>query len=217
MKKTKIVHTVRTRWTAAEVRKVRKLYPHVKTQGIALQLGRTLGQVYQKAAALGLKKTVEYLSSPDACRLRRGDNVGAEYRFKLGQVVWNKGTNFTAGGRSPETRFKPGNVPANRLPVGHIRLNSEGYLDIKTAPGRHKFVPLHRWNWKQAYGEYPAKGMMLIFKDGDKQNCDISNLECISRADLMKRNSVHNLPKKLAEIVQLRGALNRKINKRTKT
>lgn len=32
----------------------------------------------------------------------------------------------------------------------------------------------------------------------------------------MRRNTVHNLPPELAKVVQLRGAINRQINKRAK-
>lgn len=203
-------------WTAAHLEQLCTRYPHEKTDAIAADLGRALNRVYQKAAALGLKKSAEYLASPDACRLRRGGNVGLVFRFQPGQAVWNKGKHYTTGGRSAEWRFKPGQIPANLLPVGHIRVNSEGYQDIKTAPGPRNWVPLHRWNWKLAHGEYPARGMALVFKDENRMNCDIGNLELISRSDLMKRNSLHNLPKELAELVQLRGAVNRQINKRLK-
>jgi hypothetical protein len=34
----------------------------------------------------------------------------------------------------------------------------------------------------------------------------------MSRAESMRRNSYHNYPKELAQLIQLRGALNRKIN-----
>lgn len=205
-----------TLWATLELTAVRTRYPHEKTDAIAADIGRTVGQIYQKAAALGLKKSPEYLASAAACRLRRGDNIGASYRFKPGLTVWNKGMKGLQHEGSKPTQFKPGSTPPNRLPVGHIRTNGEGYLDIKTAPGPHKFVPLHRWNWKQEHGAYPAKGMALIFKDGNPLNCAVSNLELISRSDLMKRNSIHNLPKELAELVQLRGALNRQINRRMK-
>lgn len=201
-------------WTDSEIATVKARYPNEKTADIAADMGRTVSQVYNTAHSLKLTKSPEYLASPAACRLRRGDNVGAAHRFKPGQKVWNKGMKGWQAEGAQKTQFKPGSAPPNRLPVGHIRTNSEGYLDIKTAPGPHKFVPLHRWNWKQAHGEYPPKGMTLIFKDGNKLNCDISNLECITRAELMSRNTVHNLPKELAEIIQLRGALNRQINKR---
>lgn len=54
----------------------------------------------------------------------------------------------------------------------------------------------------------------MAFKDGNKQNCDISNLELVSRIEMMKRNTIHNLPSDLKELVQLKGRLNKQINKR---
>ena len=38
-------------------------------------------------------------------------------------------------------------------------------------------------------------------------------VECISLAENMRRNSYHNYPKPIAELIQLRGALMRKINR----
>jgi hypothetical protein len=211
MTKSRNLITPKHRWTDAQIAQLRELYPHHKTAQVAVMMGLREGPIYQRAAGLGLKKSPEYLASPDACRLRRGDNVGAAYRFKPGLTVWNKGMkDLHIGGE--ETLFKPGSTPPNRLPVGHIRTNSEGYQDIKSAPGLRKWVPLHHWNWKQAHGSYPAKGMALVFKDENRQNCAIENLELLTRAELMRRNTVHNLPPELAKAVQLIGALNRKIN-----
>ncbi|WP_243470316.1 hypothetical protein [Vreelandella lionensis] len=55
----------------------------------------------------------------------------------------------------------------------------------------------------------------MIFRDSNSRNFAPANLELISRADLMRRNSYLNLPEPLPQIVQLRGALNRKINRRS--
>ena len=218
MTKSRNINAPRQLWTADQVAQLRTLYPHYLTDNIATMIGRSTRSIYQMAASMGLKKSDAYMASPAACRLRRGDNVGAAHRFQPGQVVWNKGKAFPASGRSGETQFKTGSAPANRLPVGHIRINSDGYKDIKTAPGMRKWVPLHRWNWKQAHGEYPARDMALAFRDGNRMNCELTNLELISRGDLMKRNTVHNLPKELVVLIQLTGALNRKINgKRSST
>lgn len=201
-----------TQWTADQLATVRARYANEPTERVASDLGRTVGQVYQKAAALGIKKSPEYVATTAACRLT-GES-GKPSRFQPGFTPWNKGIKFESGGRSHEARFKPGTVPPNRLPVGHIRINPDGYQEIKSAPGMRQWVSLHRWNWKQAHGGYPPKGMALIFRDGDQMNCDIENLECITRAELMGRNAVHNLPKELALVCQLKGALNRQINKR---
>lgn len=202
----------RTPWTPEQLAILIARYPHEKTEVVAVGIGRPIHSVYNKAFTLGLVKSAEYLASPAACRLRRGDNVGAAYRFHAEQTPWNKGASFNAGGRSVETRFKPGAVPPNRQPVGTTRITKDGYLEIKTEPGMHKWILLHRWNWKLATGEYPPKGMALVFKDGNKKNCAIDNLELITRADLMRRNNVHNYPPEIAKAIQLVGALNRKIN-----
>lgn len=42
----------------------------------------------------------------------------------------------------------------------------------------------------------------------------LDNIECITRRELMARNTVHNLPAALKEVVQLSGVLKRQINKR---
>lgn len=206
--------------------RVRELYPHTSTKVIALQLGRSVSSVYQIAAKLGLHKTAEYLASPDACRLRRGDNVGASSRFHPGQVPPNKGLRRPgwAPGRMSETQFKPGvrqGIAAkNWCAIGTIRKDSEGFLRIKVREGMKgeaygfgntKIWPLlNRHVWEQHNGPIPPSHA-VVFKDGDRANCDIDNLECISRRDLMRRNTVHNLPKPLVEVIQLRGALNRRI------
>lgn len=92
-------------WPPEDIALLAREYPDTQTVKIAAALGRTLGQVYRKARALGLKKSEQYLASPAACRLRRGDNIGAAYRFKKGGLTWNKGLQgWTAGGRSVETR-----------------------------------------------------------------------------------------------------------------
>lgn len=70
---------------------LRERYPNTKTATIAAQLGWTVSRTYQRAKKLGLAKTQEYLESPDACRLRRGDNVGKRFRFTPGHVPANKG------------------------------------------------------------------------------------------------------------------------------
>jgi hypothetical protein len=214
MTKSRGILPARRFWSSDELDQLHSRYRHEPSDVIATDMGRTVEQVYNKAWSLGLKKSDEYMASDAACRLHRGDNVGMQSRFKPGKPAWNRGTRFNAGGRSAETHFQPGQAPSNILPVGFIRTNGDGYLDIKTAPGARKWVPLHRWNWMQAHGDYPAAGMALIFKDGNRLNCDITNLELVTRAELMKKNTVHNLPKELVEVIQLRGAIHRQINQR---
>ncbi len=203
---------MRRYWTDSEIEAVKCLYPDTRTADIAAKIGRSEGQIYQKAADLGLKKSPSYLAGPVACRLRRGDNVGKAFRFKPGHQTWNKGHRFDPGGRSAETRFKKGTVPPNYRPVGSTRISVDGYTEIKVAEGIHQWRLLHREVWKEVHGEYPPKNMALVFRDGNKQNCSIENLELLTRQQLMARNTVHNLPEEIKDVIRLNGVLRRKIN-----
>lgn len=205
------------KWTAAEEALLVEHYPGTKTSVLAEQMGMSVRQIYQKAMALGLKKTDAYLASPDACRLRRGEHIGKGTQFKPGHSTWNKGIHFDSGGRSHETRFQKGSKPHTWHPVGHERESKEGYLQRKltdTGVTRRDYVAVHHIAWKEAGREIP-KGHALVFKDGNKRNFALENLELVSRAELMARNSYHNnYPKEVAQLIQLRGAISRQINKR---
>lgn len=66
--------------------------------------------------------------------------------------------------------------------------------------------------WQEAFGPVPP-GFAVCFKDRDKAHRALDNFELISRADLMRRNSVHRLPPELASAIQLNGALKRRLRK----
>lgn len=223
MTKSKGVLGPRTVWTDEQVDLPRRLYPNYKTEDVATMIGHRLQLVYQKAARLGLAKSAAYLASPAACRLRRGDNVGEAGRFQKGNVSWNKGTNFAAGGRSPETRFKPGQAPHNTMPIGAYRLDKDGVLQRKFSNDKgnnsKRWRGVHELVWVEANGPLPAKHI-VVFKPGMKTNVleeiTLDLVECISLAENMRRNTVHNMPKELVDLVRLRAVLTRHINRRGK-
>lgn len=216
----------RRAWTADDDAQLRRLYPSTPTAEIARVLGRGIGPIYQRAYALGLRKSAAYLASPAACRTNGRQGTGT--RFQPGHVTWNKGQAFQAGGRSVLTRFQPGvrqGIAAkNWRPVGTILTDGEGYQRIKvrearpheaTGFGNVRVWPLlQRHVWTEAHGPIPA-GHSICFKNGNRQDCAIENLECVSRVELMRRNSVHRLPKEIAQTVQLLGALKRQIRRKT--
>jgi hypothetical protein len=213
---------IRPPWTAREIAIVRNLYPDTPTAQLAKRLGRSVSTVYQRAQQLGLHKSAAYLASPAACRLRHGDNVGAARRFPKGNVPWNKGRHYVAGGRSAETRFRKGQWPVNKdhdfYVLGALRVNADGYIEMRTSfhPGSSGWTALHRILWVDAHGPVP-RGHALRFRDGDKLNVELANLELISRADLCRRNSVHNLPLPLRSTIQVLGQLKRRIRERAET
>jgi len=65
-------------------------------------------------------------------------------------------------------------------------------------------------------GREVPPGHALVFRDGDKRNFALDNLELVTRGDLMRRNSYHNYGPEIAAAVQLKGAIMRQINKRMK-
>lgn len=202
-------------WTTEQLAVLAARYANEPTASLAASIGRTASAVFQQARKLGLAKSQEYLASPAASHLRRGNEIGAEFRFKPGQQVWNKGIRFTPGGRSAETQFKLGLKPQTWHPVGTERITKDGILQRKVADTGVKNVdwrPVHVLVWESAYGPVP-ESCVIVFADRNKRNFDVSNLDCVDRAELMRRNSVHRLPKELAEVIQLRGAINRQINK----
>lgn len=204
-------------WTPPELKLLRRLYPTTLTAEIAARLGRPVERVYAKANALGLKKAPEHLELINT-KLRAAmldpNHPSRRFQFPKGLLPWNKGQKgLQIGG--VETQFKAGHRPHTWRPIGSDRVSKEGYLQVKLADTgctRRDYVPVHHLVWTLHRGPIPA-GYRVTFKDGNKTHIAIDNLELVSIADMMRRNTVHNLPKPLAEVVLLRGALKRKINR----
>ena len=219
---------VRKVWTPEECELVCELYADTMTKSIALQIGCSTGQVYRKAYQLGLAKSEEFMASPDACRLRRGDNIGAHARFAKGHVPANKGLRRPgyAPGRMAKTQFKPGTrsgfAENNWKPIGTVCTDPEGFLRIKVRDrvnglpkGWDKSIwPLvHHRSWEEQNGPIPA-GHKLVFRDGNRGNCAIENLELITDAEMMRRNTIHNrYPQEMVNTIMLLGAVKRKLRK----
>lgn len=210
---------IRHIWTPAQITTLREIYPHQATAKVAEIIGHNLRAVYAKAAELGIKKTAEYFTSPASGRTNGKQGIGS--RFAPGNAAWNKGMKGLdlAGEAGKKTQFKPGQMPHNWHPIGYERITDDGILQRKvtdTGISRKDFVPVHVLLWVEHNGPLPAKSI-VIFKDKNRKNIVIENLECITRAENMRRNSYHNnYPKEVAQIIQLRGALQRKINRREK-
>ncbi len=197
---------------------MRARFPHMRTDRLATQLQRSAAAVSGRAQTLGLHKSVAYLASPDACRLRRDNSGGIPFRFKPGQVPANKGLRRPgyAPGRMAQTQFKKGQS-TNAMPVGSTRL-VDGYIyrkvsDIPLVCWTRNWVVEHVRVWTEAHGPLPPNHV-VAFKNGNRADIRLDNLVCLSRRENMRRNSIHNLPPELANTIQLIGALNRQIRRR---
>lgn len=67
-------------------------------------------------------------------------------------------------------------------PVGSFQ-EKKGYIRIKVAEP-NKWMQYQRYVWEQHHPGQSAEGKTVIFMDGNKRNFDISNLECVERAEL---------------------------------
>lgn len=218
------IHTPKQPWTAEQLQLLRQLYATTLTADLARQLGRPQSSVHQKAAALGLRKDPVFVADTARQRSLAPGHGSHAHQFKPGQRPWNEGLNYHPGGRCAETQFKPGQRQGRALqlvqPVGSLRVNGDCYLDRKVTdagPMHRRWVAVHRLVWEAANGPIPA-GQAVVFKPGRRstqvQDITPDALELLTRAQLMARNTVHTLPKPLAGLAQLRGALTRQINRR---
>ncbi len=213
MTKSRNILKQRAVWTQQQEAIVLARYPHEKTEKIAADIGQTVEVTFRKAKSLGLKKTPEYLASPDACRLRRDNPSSVAHRFPKGHVPANKGIKGISYPGMKATQFQKGQKTHNWLPIGAELKSPEGYLMRKvtdTGVTRKDYIPVHRLLWIEHHGAIPH-GYRLAFKDLNKGNITLDNLELVTAAEMMRRNTIHNLPEELKEVLQLKGALNRRI------
>lgn len=207
-------------WTAAEDAIIRAQYPHLRAERlVALLPRRSLASIYKRAKKLGVEKAPSFLVSRESGRL--DGTLGAAYRFKPGQAPWSKGKRIGSRGRSSETQFKPGvrQGVAERLykPIGAERISRDGYLERKVNDDRpfyRRWRAVHLLLWEAAHGPVPG-GHALTFVNGDRTDIRLENLALIPRGALMRRNTVHNYPQPIPQLLQLKGALVRKINRRS--
>jgi HNH endonuclease len=175
-----------------------------------------LGKVYAKADCMDLNKSPAFMASEASGRMKRPLHGGKAHWFKPGHTVHNKGVKGYYAPGSEKGWFGKGHRPANYCEVGTLRINSEGYLDIKLADGHHEWFLLARYNWFLHTGHWTDSHECIWYKNGDKHDCDPANLEIITRRDHMQRTTLHRLPPEMVQVIQQRGRLNRAINSLTK-
>ena len=116
-----------------------------------------------------------------------GINTGLTGRFETGHIPTNKGKEMPPEvyAKAAPTMFRKGHVPANRMELGEYTHTTDGYLICKVCDHgtqRERFEFVHRRVWEEHYGPVPD-GKMVSFLDGDKDNCDITNLVLIDNAE----------------------------------
>jgi hypothetical protein len=202
---------MRTFWTEQEIKFLTDNYSDMKTADIATIMNRPIGGVNGKAYTLGLKKSKKYMDKILAIESAKLKELGKTYQFKTGQKPYNFGQKMSKEmyDKCKKTMFTKGHKPANTKKKGDERIDHEGYTYIKLSDS--VWVLKHRYIWEHFHGPIPADSI-VIFKDRNINNFDINNLELITKADNMLRNTIHQYPQPIQDIIKLNNKLKKQIN-----
>jgi hypothetical protein len=173
-----------TRWTPEEIARFRALYPDTPNAVIAAQFGRSLATIETRARMYGLHKDPAYLH----------------------RVAVQKGKNI----HPPR-----GAASKNWKPVGSEHTAGRDYQrrKIVDATCEVRWVLLHHAVWLAAGREIPP-GHRLAFRDGNPRNVALENLECVTCADMIRRNGKYSHGPEIAELVGLKSKIIKTITER---
>lgn len=195
------------------INEIIRIYPDSYAADVAKKLGISTCSVYYVANRYGIKKSPDFLKMELGKQGHRLKKDGANFRFKKGSIPVNKGKKV-----APEiyeamkpTMFKKGHTPHNTNFDGHERVDTGGYVYVRLRKG--KYVLKHRKVWEEVNGNIPD-GYAIVFKDGNRLNTDIENLELVKREELMQRNSIHRFPQELVSTIRVLGKLKKAINEK---
>ncbi len=182
-------------WTKEEYWKYQRLYPEGMYEFVR---DNSWGVSSKEMACMVNEKfgTAFSATMMKQFRQRHGIKSGVTGWYQKGHPPGNKGKKLeeyvTDPARVAEirerikgTQFKKGDRPPNELPVGSVVVNKEGFKLIKvqmegTLWERWHF--LQREVWQEHNGPIP-EGMVVIFKDKNRLNCDIENLALVTKGE----------------------------------
>lgn len=191
-------------------------YATMSAQEIAVARGMTKTTVLNIAHKNGLHKSREWIAERARQRSADPNHGGRVTRFKKGSTPYTKGRKIEEWmspegiANSTKTRFRKGQLSHNIRPVGSERVNVEGYIEIKIADP-NKWRQKQRVVWESANGPVPD-GYVVSFRDGNKLNCELSNLMLTTKAENLQKVTMHNYPDDVREIIHMRAVLRRHIN-----
>jgi len=189
-------------WTDEQEQYLIANYATTSNTDLAKKLGKNnADRVMAKAKRLGLKKSKEFLSE-------QRKTTGQSGQFKKGLIPHNKGKKLSDATKEKlaKTMFKSGNRPHNTLQVGAETQDKDGYVMVKIAEP-------NVWQYKHhvAYGEPVPTGHKVIFLDGNKYNFERDNLQLVSNAELMNRNTMHRYPPELVRLLKTLNKLKKRV------
>ena len=189
-------------WTDEQEQYLVAHYATTSNAELAEALGKKdAGRVRAKASLLGLKKSRQFLK--ESCQQR--ENSG---KFKKGMTPHNKCKKLSEETKAKlaKTMFKSGNRPHNTLQVGNETQDKYGYVMVKVAEP-------NVWQYKHhvAYGKTVPTGHKVIFLDGNKYNFERDNLQLVSNAELMQKNTMYRYPLELVQLLKTLSKLKKRV------
>lgn len=126
---------------------------------------------------------------------------GNEYRkglrpsnaFENGSIPWNK--NIKGIHLSPETEFKRGIVPINKVTVGTISQRNDHNLSLRNfikIAESDIWILYSRYLWEQAHGEIP-EGYIIHHINRDPLDDRLENYEMLTKSEHIERHRAEYL------------------------
>ncbi len=197
-------------WTDEDTDALRALYPFAHISVIERACNATARQIYTRAEILGLKRPQGFRQSVQGCALLRPENHVKVVRthFKVGVAANPKGDHPN----SVRFRFTAESGKASGHPIGtEVKRHGVWQRKVSDVGKRTRdWRPVHLLNWEAAHGPVP-RGHRIRFIDGDRNNTHVSNLQCVSRAEVMAQNSSARYPPEVRAVLALKGHLTRTI------
>lgn len=217
-------------WTKADRRELRKLYPKMLTKDVAAHFGFSICSINAQASLMGLHKDPDFVLATNqklGARLAQ-DPAAKANRFQKGHaggfVSEEARAAFLEAGK--RTRFAKGTTPPNHRERWSTRL-CDGYEYTKIwevrPPGgdwRDLWKLTHWYLWTLYFGPVP-EGCCVGFLNKDRKDIRIDNLELISQAENMQRNTIHarytgDLKRAIYAVITLKSVITKKEKKHGK-
>lgn len=202
-------------WTNEERAILSSRYANEDTYAISIDMGRSVGSLYAQANLMGLKKQATYLAQ--LALKSKLHLAGVAHRFAKGVAPANKGHKMPGEvyAKAKATMFKKGNIPLNTKHDGAtvVRTDKRGNTYSWIRINKSNWRMLHVHLWEEAHGAVP-KGSIIIFKDKNTMHCKLENLEQITKAENMRRNTIHRYPEELKSTIKLLSKIKKTIHEK---
>lgn len=188
---------MRGKWTPIKVAKLRELYPNTDTHEVAALIGMTHRACMVKACELKIKKE------------------------RSAKRTWTAHTELppTWGFGKDPGKYTRGRPSPNRVPIGSEFVSKKGEVYVKVAMTGKKNQDWRRKShvtWEQHNGRKLEPQEVISFRDGDAFNFSPSNLVLRTKEEVILDNSIHNLPREIAELHRAKGQIIRAVRRKTK-